>query len=100
MNASWDAAKVTYATENVSEALDELRSLDIPAGKMRMDYVVLSDTMKKGVALVQWEPARPMSAGAVDKFYASEAFAVIYAKGDTAIFRVEWSAVDAPAAAS
>ncbi|MBI4392846.1 MAG: hypothetical protein HY556_03480 [Euryarchaeota archaeon] len=91
MNASWDAAKVTYATENTTEALNELRSLDIPAGKMRIDYVVLSDTMKKGVALVQWEPAKAMSPAAVRKFYEEAAFDVVYAQGDTTIFMVDWT---------
>jgi hypothetical protein len=88
---TWDYTQVTYSSENSTAALHELSRLDIPAGSKRIDYVVLSETMKRGVALLQWEPARPMSTKAVGKFYASDAFIPIYTEGDTVIFQVDWT---------
>lgn len=67
VNGTWDSAYWTLHGD-LEEARDELASVEAPAGAQRIDYVLLTDPMKEGVALVQWENAQPMSKEALDKF--------------------------------
>lgn len=67
LNGTWDSATETLHGD-LDDARDELRSVKAPAGDERIDYVLLSDPIREGVALVQWENAEPMSKGSLQKF--------------------------------
>lgn len=68
LNATWDSAEQTLHGETYSDFRDELEGIDIPSGKKPINYVLLDDDIKEGVALLQWENAQPLSQGAQDKF--------------------------------
>ena len=61
LNATWDEAYNTLHASSYEEYEDELESVKTPSGKKRIDYVLLDDDIKKGLALRQWENAQPMS---------------------------------------
>jgi len=67
LNSTWDSAYDTMH-EDLNGSRDELRSVNAPVGWRRIDYVLLDEPIKEGVALVQWENAEPMSQEALDKF--------------------------------
>jgi len=87
---TWDSAYDILHADSYDEALSQLRSCDTPAGKKRIDYVVVDKAMREeGVALLQWENAEPMSEKAFDKFF-KEPFTLVYDNGEVWVFRVNW----------
>ncbi|MEW5760923.1 MAG: hypothetical protein AB1779_09175, partial [Candidatus Thermoplasmatota archaeon] len=86
MNATWDYAYYTLHG-NLDEAKDELNNVKIPSGNKRIEYVLLSKEVKEGVALVQWETAKPMSKVSIEKFE-NEPFIKIYDNGDAEVYGV------------
>jgi len=87
---TWDSAYDILHAESFEDALPQLRSCDTPAGKKRIDYVVVDRVMlEEGVALLQWENAEPMSEMAFNKFF-NEPFELVYENGEVWIFRVNW----------
>ena len=62
-NASWEnGAEVLVSVGVVREVATPV------AGVQQVDYVLLSNEMRRGVALLQWEAAEPLSAEANAKF--------------------------------
>ena len=80
-NASWErGAEVLSATSVVSE-------VGTPAaGTQRVDYVLLSDDVRSGVALLQWEAAEPLSTEATAKF-GSASYPTVYDVGECQVYR-------------
>lgn len=68
LNATWDEADKTLHSASYEECRDEIESIKIPSGEKSVDYVLLDDDIKEGVALLQWENAEPMSLEAQKKF--------------------------------
>jgi hypothetical protein len=86
VNATWDEAPHTFHDDlNGSKA--ELQNVGAPSGHARISYVLIDDIIKDGVALRQWENAKPMSKEAVAKFN-DPPFTKIYEKGDLDIYFV------------
>jgi hypothetical protein len=90
INATWDYAPLTLHAPTCAQAIDEMRKCPTPSGKKRIDYVLIDDEMRTGVALKQWETAKPMSQHAIDKFkYAP--YMKVYDNGKLQIYRIDWS---------
>lgn len=68
LNATWDEADKTLHSASYEECRDEIESIKIPSGEKTIDYILLDDDIKEGVALLQWENAEPMSLEAQRKF--------------------------------
>jgi 4-amino-4-deoxy-L-arabinose transferase-like glycosyltransferase len=68
LNATWDEADKTLHASSYEECRGEIESISIPSGEKPIDYVMLDDDIKSGVALLQWENAEPMSLEAKKKF--------------------------------
>ncbi|UCF08834.1 MAG: hypothetical protein JSW28_03855, partial [Thermoplasmata archaeon] len=68
LNATWDAAEKTFHSPTYDECRDEIEGVDTPSGGKPIDYILLDDDIKEGVALLQWQNAEPMSQGAQEKF--------------------------------
>ncbi len=86
-NATWDYAYDTYHSPDAEGCEDELRECKYPHDEMTIDYVYLSDPMKSGVALLQWENAEPMSQPAIEKFE-REPFLKVYDDGTSELYLV------------
>ncbi|UCE36860.1 MAG: hypothetical protein JSW00_15340 [Thermoplasmata archaeon] len=67
-NATWDAAIDTLHGSSYEECKDEIDNISTPSGEKHIDYVILDDDIKDGVALLQWENAEPMRTQAWEKF--------------------------------
>ena len=54
----------------------------------QVSYIVLSEEMQKGVALLQWDPAEELTGEAKTKFTDNNQFPVWFDNGDTTIMRM------------
>ena len=87
-NASWEngAEVITGDTE---QAIEASKSLSTPqAGVKQVSYIVLSEEMQKGVALLQWDPAEELTGEAKTKFTDNNQFPIWFDNGDTTIMRM------------
>jgi hypothetical protein len=80
LNSTWEYAPKTLHGESYDEIRSEVASARIPAGNKRIDYVIITNSIKEGVALEQWTTAQPMSSKAINKFE-SEPFIKLYDNG-------------------
>lgn len=87
INASWDYADRVLHGKNFTEAEWQINSCKAPSGVKSIDYVLLSNAIKEGVALLQWEPAEQLSSDAVEKFN-NEPFIKIYDSGEVQVYRI------------
>ena len=80
-NASWEnGADVITATGVV-------RKVATPAaGTQPVGYVLLSDEVRRGVTLLQWEAAQPLSAEAAAKF-GSASYLTVHDAGECQVYR-------------
>ena len=76
--ASWDSYREVYMSENYEEIKGIMSEKDLR-------FVLLTESIKKGVALEQWENAEPMSKMAREKFE-SEPFIKIYANEEAELY--------------
>ena len=89
-NASWENGDLVI-TGNTEEAIDAGKSLSTPqAGVKQVSYVMLSEEMQKGVALLQWDPAEELTGKAKTKFTNNEEFPIWFDNGDTSIMRMNY----------
>ena len=87
-NASWENG-AEVITGNTEQAIKAGKSLSTPqAGMKQVSYIVLSEEMQKGVALLQWDPAKELTGEAKTKFTDNEQFPVWFDNGDTTIMRM------------
>ena len=76
--ASWDSYKEIYVSGNASETVAFMK-------ENNLSFVLLTDTIKEGVALVQWENAQPMTPDAVAKFEEGPFFK-LFANGECELY--------------
>jgi len=89
-NASWENGDVVI-TGDTEEAIEAGKALSTPqAGVKQVSYVILSEEMQKGVALLQWDPAEELTGKAKSKFTDNEGFPVWFDNGDTSIMRMNY----------
>ncbi len=89
VNATWERAPKTLHSKSLDEISDELNSTNTPSGNKAINYVMLSEELKDGVTLAQWESAEPMSKEAYDKFQ-TYPFYKVFDNGDVEIYLVDW----------
>ncbi|WP_455392686.1 hypothetical protein [[Eubacterium] cellulosolvens] len=89
LNSSWEYAPRTLHGESFQEAKAEITGVSIPAGRKRLDYVLISEAIKNGVALEQWSTAEPMSDSAIQKFE-TEPFIKIYDNGEAQLYLINY----------
>jgi energy-converting hydrogenase Eha subunit A len=87
INTSWDDAKLTLHG-NLEEARGEMRGLQTPTGLHRVELVLLDPTIESGVALEQWETAKPILGAAKEKF-SDPLFIKEYESNGVVIYRVD-----------
>ncbi len=76
-------------TGNAEQAIESGKALSTPqAGVKPVSYVMLSKEMQKGVALLQWDPAKELTGEAKTKFTDNNQFPVWFDNGDTSIMRM------------
>jgi hypothetical protein len=83
-NATWEYGGVILEGD-MGTAKGNLSGIKTPTGKKPVDYVLLTEEIKGGVALEQWENARPMSSEALAKF-SEPPFTKVYDNGDAEIY--------------
>ena len=87
-NASWENG-VEVIMGNAEQAIKASKALSTPqAGVKQVSYVILSKEMQKGVALLQWDPAKELTGEAKTKFTDNNQFPVWFDNGDTSIMRM------------
>ena len=87
-NASWENG-VDVITGDTEQAIEAGKALSTPqAGVKTVSYIVLSEEMQKGVALLQWDPAEELTGEAKTKFTDNNQFPIWFDNGDTTIMRM------------
>ena len=87
-NASWENGDIVI-TGGTEEATEAGKALSTPqAGVKQVSYVILSEEMQEGVALLQWDPAEELTGKAKTKFTDNKEFPVWFDNGDTSIMRM------------
>lgn len=101
VRATFDYADETYHSPTLAGAVGEMRNLSIPGNPhAKITHVLLSPTMRAGVALEQFANAEPMSEAAQAKFENATYFRLVYPadgvreRGETWVLEVQWAAVD------
>lgn len=93
MAPSWDAGEAAWYAASFDEARPVLQDLSMPRGSERVDHVMLSPVTEQGVALTQWQRARPLTGAALEKFDAAP-FQPLYDQDGVRILRIDWAAVE------
>ena len=87
-NASWENG-ATVINGNKQESKEAAKELSTPqAGVKEVNYVLVSAEMEKGVALLQWDPAKELTGEAKTKFKENNDFPIWFDNGDTTIMRM------------
>jgi len=89
VNATWENAPDTIQGETLDEYADELNLTKSPSGSKSIDYVVISQELREGVTLAQWEPAKPISDEAIEKFQ-KYPFYKVFDNGEVQVYMVSW----------
>ncbi|MCK5562374.1 MAG: hypothetical protein KAJ51_17370, partial [Thermoplasmata archaeon] len=89
VNATWENAPKIFHGENLVEIAGELNATKTPPGKKAINYILLSQELREGVTLAQWETVEPMSEEAYDKFQ-TYPFYKVFDNGDVEIYLVDW----------
>lgn len=91
LNATWEYAPLTFHAASFEEARAEMAAVNAPSGAKRVDAVFLADSMREGLALLQWEPARPLSPAAQDKFEQDPRYVPLCRSPTVVIYAVDWT---------
>ena len=87
-NATWENG-ATVINGNTEEAIQAGKDLPTPqAGRKDVTYVLLSEEMQKGVALLQWDPAEELTGEAKTKFTDNNQFPIWFDNGNTIIMKM------------
>ena len=87
-NATWENG-ATVINGNTERSIQAGKDLPTPqAGRKDVTYVLLSEEMQKGVALLQWDPAEELTGEAKSKFTDNNQFPIWFDNGDTIIMRM------------
>lgn len=91
MYATWDTTPMTFSEGNFSqEVKSELSSARAPFTPRQVQYVLLTDVMRRGVALDPNAPANPMTDASIRKFDI-DPFVTLYDNGFVKIVLIDWS---------
>ena len=87
-NATWENG-ATVINGNAEESIQAAKDLPTPqAGRKDVTYVLLSEEMQKGVALLQWDPAEELTGEAKTKFTDNQQYPIWFDNGDTIIMKM------------
>ena len=87
-NATWENG-ATVINGNTEQSILAGRDLPTPqAGRKDVTYVLLSEEMQKGVALLQWDPAEELTGEAKTKFTDNNKFPIWFDNGDVIIMKM------------
>ena len=87
-NATWENG-ATVIKGNTEESIQAGKDLPTPqAGRKDVTYVLLSEEMQKGVALLQWDPAEKLTGEAKTKFTDNNKFPIWFDNGNTIIMKM------------
>ena len=78
--------------ENLSDALDSMRAVVVGDRSLRIDWVVIDDTMRAGLQVSPFEPALPLLPSEEAKF-TREPFHKVYDSGSAQVYFVNWGLV-------
>lgn len=92
MTPSWDSGQAAWYAPSFDEARSDLANLSTSRGTFRVDHVLISPVTERGVALVQWERADPLTGEARAKFDRPP-FEVLYEREGVHIYRIAWEDV-------
>lgn len=90
MDPTWDAEGEAWHATTWEAARPHLANASTPTGPRRVQYVLVSPQTVQGVALHQWDPARPLSDAALSKFDDAP-FQTIYEADGVRIHRIAWA---------
>ncbi|MCK4443567.1 MAG: hypothetical protein KAW09_03420, partial [Thermoplasmata archaeon] len=88
-NATWDTAQDTLVADTFEEAAEEMREVNSPSGKKRVDFVAIDKSLESGVMLFPWDPASKPSEEAIDKFNHAP-YMKLYDNGYSRLYYVNW----------
>jgi len=87
-NATWENG-ATVINGNTEQSILAGKDLPTPqAGRKDVTYVLLSEEMQKGVALLQWDPAEELTGEAKTKFTDNNKFPIWFDNGDVIIMKM------------
>ena len=87
-NATWENGAIVI-NGNTEQSILAGKDLPTPqAGRKDVTYVLLSEEMQKGVALLQWDPAEELTGEAKTKFTDNNHFPIWFDNGDTIIMKM------------
>ena len=87
-NATWENG-ATVINGNAEESIQAAKNLPTPqAGRKDVTYVLLSEEMQKGVALLQWDPAEELTGEAKTKFTDNQQYPIWFDNGNTIIMKM------------
>ena len=87
-NATWENG-ATVINGNSEESIQAAKDLPTPqAGRKDVTYVLLSEEMQKGVALLQWDPAEELTGEAKTKFTDNQQYPIWFDNGNTIIMKM------------
>jgi len=86
-DATWEYGGSVLLAPNGTAALAALATSKSPSGHTNATVVLLSNDLKEGAALSQWEPATPIPAPALEKFLHAP-FVRIFDNGDAVAYWV------------
>jgi hypothetical protein len=96
LNATWEYAPRTFQAASFADARAEMERVASPSGPKRVDAIFLSLSMREGLALLQWDAARPLSAAAQAKFDADPHYQALCRSAEVVIYQVVWEPAAAP----
>jgi hypothetical protein len=85
--ATWDTAGDTLHRPMDASVLAGLEGAETPQGRRPVSAVLLSEDLRSGAALLQWETAEPIEGAAWDKFF-EEPFVRLYDGGEVWVLGV------------
>ena len=89
--ATWDTTPRTFTSANFSpEVKAELASANAPLTPRQVQYVLLTDVMKRGIALDPNAPAVPITDASLLKFEQGP-FVTLYDNGFAKVVMIDWS---------
>jgi hypothetical protein len=91
LNATWEYAPLTFQAPTFDAARAEMQAVRSPSGTKRVDVVFLTEGEREGLALLQWEPAQPLSPAAQAKFDSDPHYVPLCRSPEVVVYRVDWS---------
>lgn len=88
-NGTWDTARAPFLAESFADARDGFLAVPSPSGEKDVTFVWIDQDTMSGAQLFPWEPAVPMTPGAIGKFSDSP-FVKMYDNGYGELYWIAW----------